>query len=50
MTVGHSACCSVLVPPQLQDVGVITTAPNRAAVLEVRLSDAVIKSFYNFHR
>ena len=47
MTVGHDACCSVLEPLQLQDVSGIATAPNRAAVLEVRLKNTSIKSFYN---
>ena len=41
MTIGHDACCSVLEPLQF---------PNRAAVLEVRLNDASIKSFYNCFR
>ena len=48
MTIGHDACCSVL--EALQDVSEISTAPNRAAVLEMRLSDASIKSFHNCFR
>ena len=47
MTVGYDACCSVLSPPQLLDVSGIATAPNRAAVLAVRLNVASIKSVLN---
>jgi len=45
MTVGRNACCSVLEPLQLQDVVCNYNSPNRAVVLEVRLSDAGIKTF-----
>ena len=50
MTIGHDACCSVLEPLQLYDVSGIATAPNRAAVLEMRLNNASIKSFHNCFR
>ena len=50
MTIGHDECCSVLEPLQLQDISAIATAPNRAAVLEMRLNNASIKSFYNCFR